>query len=389
MLISCCYFLQLSSVSREFTSPLTPLDRRICLRLTFVAQIVETCLRGNRFSRCVLSKTSERPMNAVVHPFVKSMLTALLVIGCLLCGALPALAQFGSASVIGYVRDNSGAVVPNATVTLTNEGTNVSQKVQTDKDGKYEFNSVPIGNYQISTEATGFQATKTQSFNLSTDARQRVDVDVKPGAVTEVVTVTSAAQLLETETSSRSQVIGTREVENLPLNGRAYADLVLLAPGTRKSMLENQTASSRADSYNINGMRSEFNEFILDGLENSNYGTSNQGFQNQNISPSPDAVNEFRLETNNYSDEYGRMPGEVINVQTRSGTNDFHGRAWDYIRNTSLNAVGPIEPVTNQKPKLIRNQFGGTFGGPIIKDKVFVFADYEGLRQIFNYQLAP
>jgi hypothetical protein len=211
---------------------------------------------------------------------------------------------------------------------------------------------------------------------------------VKAGA-TQEVTVEAGAQLLDTDTSSRSQVIATREVENLPLNGRSYADLVLLAPGTRKSLLENQSASSREGAFDVNGLRSEFNEFILDGLENSNYGTSNQGFQNENISPSPDALSEFRLETNNYSAEYGRMPGAVINASTRSGTNQWHGHAWDYLRNTDLNAVGPIEPVTGNKPKLIRNQFGGTFGGPIIKDKAFFFADYEGLRQIFNYQLAP
>lgn len=328
-------------------------------------------------------------MNALLHKILGSASKAFLPIACLLLAALPALGQFGSASVLGYVHDNTGAVVTGATVTLTNVATNVSQKAATDNGGKYEFDSVPIGNYQITTEATGFERAKTETFNLSTDARQRVDVEVKPGAVSQVVEVTSAAELLETQTSSRSQVIGTKEVENLPLNGRAYADLVLLAPGTRKSMLENQTASSRADSYNINGMRSEFNEFLLDGLENSNYGTSNQGFENENIAPSPDAVSEFRLETDNYSPEYGRMPGAVINVSTRSGTNEFHGRAWDYIRNTSLNAVGPIEPVTNTKPKLIRNQFGGTFGGRLIRDKVFLFADYEGLRQIFNYQLAP
>ena len=237
--------------------------------------------------------------------------------------------------------------------------------------------------------AAGFEATRTAPFNVSTDARQRVDVSIKPGHVNEVVEVTSAAELLDTETSSRSQVIGTREVENLPLNGRSYADLVLLAPGTRKSLLENQSASSREGAFNINGQRSAFNEFLLDGLENSNYGTSNQGFEDENISPSPDAVSEFRLETNNYSAEYGRQPGAVVNVSTRSGDNQFHGRAWDYLRNTDLNAVGPIEPVTNTKPTLIRNQFGGTFGGPVIKDRTFFFVDYEGLRQIFNYQLAP
>jgi hypothetical protein len=314
---------------------------------------------------------------------------ALVAFVLLICGAASAYAQFGSASVLGYVHDNSGAVVQSATVTLTNVATNVTATARTDKDGKYEFDSVPIGNYTVSTEATGFEVSKTPPFNLSTDARQRVDVDVKPGAVTDTVTVTTEPQLLDTETSSRSQVVGTREVENLPLNGRSYADLVLLVPGSRKSMLENQSASSREGAFNINGQRSEFNEFILDGLENSNYGTSNQGFENENISPSPDAVSEFRVETSNYSAEYGRQPGAVINVQTRSGTNDYHGRAWDYLRNTDLNSVGPIEPITNQKPKLVRNQFGATVGGHIIKDKTFFFADYEGLRQIFNYQLAP
>jgi hypothetical protein len=315
--------------------------------------------------------------------------TLLVALALLISGAANAYAQFGSASVLGYVRDNSGAVVQNATVTLINVATNVSKMAHTDKEGKYEFDSVPIGNYQVSTEASGFETSRTAVFNLSTDARQRVDVAVKAGAVSQVVDVTAAPELLDTETSSRSQVIGTREVENLPLNGRSYADLVLLAPGTRKSMLENQTASSREGAFNVNGQRSEFNEFLIDGLENSNYGTSNQGFEDENISPSPDAVSEFRLETNNYSAEYGRMPGAVINVSTRSGTNDYHGRAWNYLRNTDLNAVGPIEPVTNTKPKLIRNQFGGTFGGHIIKDKMFFFTDYEGLRQIFNYQLAP
>ncbi len=312
----------------------------------------------------------------------------LVAVALLVFGSACAYAQFGSASVLGYVRDNSGAVVQNANVTLVNVATNVALSGHTDKDGKYEFDSVPIGNYQVTTEAAGFEGARTEIFNVSTDARQRVDVSVKPGAVSQTVEVTAAAQLLDTDSSSRSQVIATREVENLPLNGRSYADLVLLAPGTRKSLLENQSASSREGAFDINGMRSEFNEFILDGLENSNYGTSNQGFENENISPSPDAVSEFRLETNNYSAEYGRMPGAVINASTRSGTNQYHGHAWDYLRNTDLNAVGPIEPVTGQKPKLIRNQFGGTFGGHIIKDKAFFFADYEGLRQIFNYQLA-
>ncbi|ADW70850.1 outer membrane beta-barrel protein [Granulicella tundricola] len=306
----------------------------------------------------------------------------------LLSGGVSASAQFGSASVVGYVKDPSGAVVQDVSVTLRNVSTGVSQTGHTDKEGKYEFDSVPIGNYLISTALANFQASKTEVFNLSTDARQRVDVNIKPGSVNEVVEVTSAAQLLDTETSSRSEVIGQKEVENLPLNGRSYADLVLLTPGVRKSMLENQTASSREAAFNINGQRSAFNEFLIDGLENSNYGTSNQGFEDENIAPSPDAVSEFRVESNNYAAEYGRMPGAVINVSTRSGTNQFHGAVWDYIRNTDLNAFGPIQTATGNKPGLIRNQFGATTGGPILHDKLFFFADYEGVRQIFTYQQA-
>jgi hypothetical protein len=295
-----------------------------------------------------------------------------------------ALAQFESASVLGYVRDASDAAVPNATVTLTNVATGITQVKTTDAEGKYEFPSVQIGNYQILASAQGFDKARTETFTVQTNARQRVDVNLKPGSVSEEVTVTSAAQLLDTETSSHSTVIGTKQVEDLPLNGRSYADLVLLVPGARKSLLENNGTSSREGSFNINGLRSAFNNYMLDGLDNNNYGTSNQGFANENIPPSPDAVSEFRVETNNYGAEYGRSPGAVINASVRRGTNSFHGRAWDYNRNTIFNATGPFLAPGTTKPKFIQNQFGATFGGPIWKDHTFFFTDYEGLRRIFN-----
>jgi hypothetical protein len=303
----------------------------------------------------------------------------------LLLSGTSAWAQFESASVLGYVHDSSGAALSGSTVTLTNMATGISQTNKTDSEGKYEFPSVQIGNYQIVAEANGFDRARTETFNVLTNARQRVDVTLKMGSVSTEVTVTSAAQLLDTETSSHSTVIGTRQVEDLPLNGRSYADLVLLVPGARKSAIENGTTSSREGSFNINGQRSAFNNYLLDGLDNNNYGTSNQGFANENIPPSPDAISEFRVETNNYSAEYGRSTGAVVNAAVRRGTNQFHGRAWDYNRNTAFNAIGPFLPpgVTNG-PKFIRNQFGATFGGPIWKDHTFVFADYEGMRQIFN-----
>jgi hypothetical protein len=297
-------------------------------------------------------------------------------------------AQFETASVLGYVHDPSGAALADASVSLTNIGTATTVTVKTDAQGAYEFTDVKIGSYQVSAQAGGFETSTTQSFLVQVNARQRVDVTLKVGSTNESVVVSGAATLLETDSSERGQVIGTREVENLPLNGRAYADLAALVPGVRRNVLENASDSSRDASFDVNGQRSEFNNFLLDGLDNNAYGTSNQGFSNQAIPPSPDALNEFKVETDNYSAEYGRSTGAVINVSIRSGTNQFHGKAYDYLRNTVLNAIGPFTPPSNsltgkpQKPTLIRNQFGGTFGGPIWKDKLFFFGDYEGMRQI-------
>jgi hypothetical protein len=314
------------------------------------------------------------------------LLTAMVCL--LVLNSAPLSAQFETASVLGYVRDASGAILPNATVSLVNQETKSAVTAKTNAQGAYEFTDVKVGEYQVTTEASGFETSTTQTFRVTVNARQRVDVVLKIGSTSDTVTVSGAADLLETDSSERGQVIGTREVENLPLNGRAYADLAALVPGVRRNLLENTTDSSRDASFDVNGQRSEFNNFLLDGLDNNAYGTSNQGFSNQALPPSPDAIDEFRVETDNYSAEYGRSAGAVINVSIRSGTNKFHGRAYDYLRNTVLNAIGPFTPPTNpltgrpQKPILIRNQFGGTFGGPIWKDHTFFFGDYEGTRQV-------
>jgi hypothetical protein len=312
----------------------------------------------------------------------------LVVIVCLLIlNSALLFAQFETASVLGYVHDVSGAVLQSANVSLVNIQTKASVSVKTDSQGAYEFTDVKVGEYQVTAEASGFEVSTTQSFRVTVNARQRVDVTLNVGSTSSTVTVSGAASLLETDSSERGQVVGTREVENLPLNGRAYADLAALVPGVRRNLLENTTDSSRDASFDINGQRSEFNNFLLDGLDNNAYGTSNQGFSNQAIPPSPDAIDEFRVETDNYSAEYGRSAGGVINVSIRSGTNNFHGRAYDYLRNTIFNAIGPFTPPTDPltgkpvKPALLRNQFGGTFGGPLLKDRLFFFADYEGTRQ--------
>jgi hypothetical protein len=188
---------------------------------------------------------------------------------------LPAslIAQFETASVLGYVRDTTGATLPNATVTLTNQQTKTSVTVKTDAQGAYQFTDVKPGDYAVSATAGGFDTDATTPFHVQVNAKQRVDVSLKAGSATEVVTVTDAAALLETDNSERAQTIGTREVENMPLNGREYADLAALVPGVRRNVLENGSDSSRDASFNVNCQRSEFNNFLLDGVDNNAYGT--------------------------------------------------------------------------------------------------------------------
>jgi Carboxypeptidase regulatory-like domain len=297
--------------------------------------------------------------------------------------AVPALfAQFEAATVLGTIRDTSGAVVPNCKVTLENAGTGIAVSTRTDGLGNYEFVNQHLGTYKVRAEAAGFQTAEASSFELKTNARQRVDLALKVGQASAEVTVSDAASLLETETSSRGQVIGQAQIRELPLNGRAYADLTLLSPGVAKSALENQADSSRDASFNVNGQRSELNNFMLDGVDNNSYGTSNQGFSNQVIQANPDSLAEFKIESNNYSAEFGRAAGAVISASIKSGTNQFHGEGWEFLRNTVLNAQGFFRPVAGGKLPYNQNQFGGAFGGPIVKDKLFFFADYEGFRRV-------
>lgn len=299
-----------------------------------------------------------------------------------LFAAATGYAQFDTATVLGTVRDSGGAVMPGVNVTLKNIDTSIAVNAQTDADGNFQFTNVRIGNYRVSAEKSGFSTAVAERVNVTVNARQRVDLNMQPGAVTETVVITDAAQLLETESSVRGQVVQREQIVNLPLNGRSYANLVLLAPGVRESNQNAATGGGREAAFNVNGLRNTFNNFMLDGVDNNAYGTSNQSFSSQVVQVSPDAVAEFKVQTNTYSAEFGRSGGAVINASYRSGTNQFHGSAWEFHRNTVLNAVGFFKPVSGVKPPLIRNQFGFTFGGPIIKDRTFFFLDYEGFRQV-------
>jgi hypothetical protein len=295
-----------------------------------------------------------------------------------LATASPAAAQFDTATVLGIVTDPSGAGVPGATVTLTNIDTGVQSVAVTGATGSYQFLNVRVGTYKLQAELQGFATAVVPSINVTVNARQRVDLALQVGTVGESVEVHGAPRLLETESSDRGQVVGHEQIVNLPLNGRAYADLALLSPGVRSSSI----SSSRDASFNVNGLRSSLNNFILDGIDNNSYGTSNQGFSNQVVQATPDAVEEFKVQTNNFSAEFGRAGGAVVNASFRSGTNQYRGTVWEFNRNTALNATGFFKPTSGDKPTLDRNQFGGVFGGPIRRDRAFFFVDYEGFRQI-------
>lgn len=289
-------------------------------------------------------------------------------------------AQFETAVVLGTVRDASLSVVGSATVTLTNTGTNIQAATTTDEGGNYIFPNVKLGVYRVAVEKTGFSTAVVDNVEVRVNARQRVDVQLALGQVAETIQVTEGVAAIETDSTERGQVINQRQIVELPLNGRNYSDLALLTTGVRRSDYAFANPP-REGAFNVNGQRSVFNNFLMDGIDNNAYGTSNQGFSAQVVQATPDALQEFKVVTVLPSAEYGRSSGAVINAAFKSGTNSLHGSAWEFLRNTELNAVGFFKPATG-KPGLQRNQFGGTLGGPIVKNRAFFFANYEGFREI-------
>ena len=295
--------------------------------------------------------------------------------------ARPAAAQFETAAVVGTVRDSSGASIGDAKVTLTGLETGISQTRVTDASGSFEFFNVRVGTYAVTTEKAGFSIALVDGVQVTVGERRRVDVTMTVGALTETVEVRSGRAALQTDSSERSQVIGGELTRAIPLNGREYSALALLAPGVRLSSLNTGGSTPREGSFNVNGLRSTFNNFLIDGVDNNAYGTSNQGFSNQVMQPSPDAVGEFKVVTNNMSAEYGRSGGATINVAYRSGTNQFRGAGWEFLRRTGFNATGFFKPADGRKPQFDRDQFGAVLGGPILRNRAFFFSDFESLRQ--------
>ena len=308
-----------------------------------------------------------------------------ILISCLLLLAVPGLsaAQVDRATLTGVVRDPSSAVVPGATVAITNSATGVRRATTTSADGAFFVVDLASGEYLVQTSATGFQ-TFAQLVNLSTGQRGRLDVSLAAGGVNETVQVQAAAPLLETQAAALGTVVSRNEIANLPLAIRNWDDLLFTIPGVQGDRYTEQTGTTnagRTGGVSIHGNRSLQNNFMLDGVDNNSISTNVQELSSQVSRPSIDAIDEFKVVTSPFAAEYGRAPGGAIVVTTKSGTNQFFGTAYDYFRDERFDQRTFFAKRQNlDKPANDQNQFGFNLGGPILRNRAFFFGDVEATR---------
>ena len=300
---------------------------------------------------------------------MKNRVFAFLLVFVLL--AVTAYAQDATGRVAGIVTDPTGAVVVGARITVTNEATDITRETITGPDGTYQVLQVPIGTYHVAAEAPGFRKLVTTGSALRINETLRVDIKLEVGATTEQITVEAGATGIETMNATLGSSVTARPIVEMPLNGRNALDLALLQPGVIPSN------AGGAGTFSIAGGRQDSVTYLLDGGSNNNL--LNNGVV---YNPNPDAIQEFRILTSNYNAEYGRNAGGVVSVVTKSGTNQFHGTAYDFLRNDAFNANSYFNNA-NGLPKevLKRNQYGGTVGGPVKHDRLFFFVSYQGQKQ--------
>jgi len=308
---------------------------------------------------------------------VKAALRGLPLILLVLLSISPfASAQKDTGAIIGTVTDQSGGVVSGAKVTVTDVDRGTSVHTTTNAQGEYEVGPLKIGRYNVTIEKNGFQKTVLGPVTINVQARAAVDATLRVGSVAETVTITTEGPQLQTETSDLGQVQDSHTIETLPLNGRNYAQLALLTAGVGPSEPGSRVETSFG--FSSNGSRSLQNNFQLDGVDNNSDLGDVLNSSAYVIQPSVDAIAEFKVQTNSYSAEFGRGNGAVMNATIKSGTNEFHGDTYEFFRNDDLDARNAFDQLGRQAYQ--QNQFGVTFGGPIIKSRTFFFGDYEGLR---------
>lgn len=295
-----------------------------------------------------------------------------------LAAALAIAAMYGQqASVQGVVTDETGAVVAGAGVRVVNAGTSVAVGTKTNEEGFYNIPFLTPGTYRMEVDAKGFAPAIRDNLKLDVNQTARLDITVKIGTVAEQVEVSAAAALIDSETSVVGQVIDNKRIVELPLNGRNYLELAQLTTGVAP---DSGSRTGSKGTFSALGQRAYQTNVLLDGVDNNSRASGGQlGFEAQGVTPSIDAVQEFKVVTNNNSAEYGFRMGGTVVVQTKSGSNQLHGSAYEFLRNQVLDAT-PFFAVGQEKPPLRRNQFGGTVGGPVIRDRTFFFFSYEGTR---------
>jgi hypothetical protein len=287
-------------------------------------------------------------------------------------------AQIDTGSIVGSILDPSGAAVPKAAITVTNEATHEVFNTVSNSSGQYQFTGLRVGEYTVRAKAPGFSTQMVSNVQIDVQSRPSIDFTLKIGDASQTVQVESAAPLLNTQTADVGGVVQQRQIRDLPLNGRRYADLALLEAGIQK---DPTVSNAAADRFSSNGNLETQNYFSLDGIENNSGSTNLQEGSVQTVQPPPDALSEFRVQTRTYSAEFGTSAGAVINASIKSGSDAFHGDLWEFVRNnvfdanTFLNNAGGV-----RRGHFSQNQFGGTIGGPIIKQKTFFFADAQDLR---------
>ena len=299
---------------------------------------------------------------------IRRILTCLFI---LLLTSCLAFAQVETARITGTVTDSTGAVIPGTMITFVHVATNTTFEMQADEVGRYVSPPLRIGEYRVELVSEGFKKAVRTGVHLEINETAVLNTVMELGAVSEVVDVTADAPLLETTQATAGQVIDNKRIVDLPLNGRDYIQLALLSQGAVQGL------GGRFGGFSAGGNRTTQNNYMLDGVDNNNVQIAAQGRQAESVKPSIDAVQEFKVSTNSFSAEYGRAMGGVVNVSLKSGSNDFHGTAFEFVRNDKIDAKNLFDAADADKPPFKRNQFGFSAGGPIVKNKLFIFGDYE------------
>src|SRR6266550_4587392 len=323
-----------------------------------------------------------------MNPKNASFVLSACILGLCLMVSLPLHAQVTGATISGTITDASGGVIVGAEISVRNTATGINRNTTTDSAGFYTVPNLNPGPYEVKVTARGFTTALQSNLTLAVGAQQSLNIPMKVGETSQTVQVTEAAPQIELTSSTLSGEVEAETVRELPLNGRDWASLATLSPGVNsiETQMPFEAGAVRGNrgfgaQLTISGGRPTQNNYRLDGLSINDYANGGPGSV-IGVSLGVDAIQEFSVLTGNYSAEYGKTSGGVVNAISKSGTNAFHGDIYEFLRNQKLDATDYFSNATGQKKaSLKRNQFGGAAGGPIRKDRTFIFGDYEGIRQ--------